>query len=61
MFSEINEHVIKAEETKRKIFTPIHDSHIRTAFNIFLDRPLTGYGPKMFRVMCKKRRISSRN
>ena len=54
MFSEINEHVIKAEETKRKIFTPIHDSHIRTAFNIFLDRPLTGYGPKMFRVMCKK-------
>ena len=55
MFSEINEQVIIPENNERKIFTPIHDSHIRTAFNIFLDRPLTGYGPKMFRVMCEKK------
>ena len=52
MFSEVTEHVINLESNERKIFTPIHDSHIRTAFNIFLDKPLTGYGPKMFRVMC---------
>jgi O-antigen ligase len=35
------------------IFTPTHDSLIRTAYNMFLDKPLFGHGPKMFRVICK--------
>jgi O-antigen ligase len=35
------------------IFTPQHDSLIRTAYNVFLDKPLAGHGPKMFRVICK--------
>ena len=35
------------------IFTPAHDSLIRTAYNMFLDKPLFGHGPKMFRVICK--------
>jgi len=34
------------------IFSPNHDSHIRTAFNMFLDKPVLGHGPKMFRVKC---------
>ena len=27
---------------------------IRTAFNIFKERPIFGHGPKMFRVLCKE-------
>ena len=26
---------------------------IKTAFNMFLDKPILGHGPKMFRVICK--------
>jgi len=35
------------------IFTPQHDSLIRTAYNMFKDKPIFGHGPKMFRVICK--------
>jgi len=38
---------------KKSIFTPEHDSLIRTAYNMFLDKPIFGHGPKMFRVICK--------
>jgi len=38
---------------KKFIFTPAHDSLIRTAYNMFLDKPILGHGPKMFRVICK--------
>jgi hypothetical protein len=34
------------------IFTPVHDSHLRTAFNMFKDKPILGHGPKMFRIKC---------
>src|SRR5210317_82683 len=34
------------------IFTPQHDSLIRTAYNMFKDQPLLGHGPKMFRIVC---------
>jgi O-antigen ligase len=37
----------------KSIFTPAHDSLIRTAYNMFLEKPLVGHGPKMFRVICK--------
>ena len=37
---------------KPTIFTPAHDSLMRTAFNMFKDQPLLGHGPKMFRVLC---------
>jgi O-antigen ligase len=37
----------------KSIFTPAHDSLIRTAYNMFLDKPIFGHGPKMFRVICK--------
>ena len=35
------------------IFTNVHDSHIKTAYKMFKDKPLFGHGPKMFRVKCK--------
>ena len=42
-----------ASTITKYIFTPGHDSLIRTAYNMFLDKPILGHGPKMFRVICK--------
>ncbi len=33
-------------------FTPVYDSHYKTAIKMFLDKPLAGHGPKMFRIKC---------
>jgi O-antigen ligase len=38
---------------KPVIFTPVYDSHYRTAYKMFLGQPFFGHGPKMFRVICK--------
>ena len=38
---------------KPSMFSPNHDSHYRTAYNMFKDKPIFGQGPKMFRVLCK--------
>lgn len=43
---------------KKYIFTPAHDSLIRTALNMFIDKPIFGHGPKMFRVICKDEKYS---
>ena len=37
---------------KAVIFTTAHDSHIRTAFEMFKNKPILGHGPKMFRIKC---------
>ena len=39
-------------DNKITIFTEIHDSLIRTAYNMYKDQPILGHGPKMFRIMC---------
>jgi O-antigen ligase len=44
---------------KPTIFTPVHDSHYRTAYNMFKDQPVFGHGPKMFRVICKDKRYAT--
>jgi O-antigen ligase len=44
---------------KISIFTPEHDSLISTAYNMFLDKPLFGHGPKMFRVICKDEKYAT--
>jgi len=41
---------------KITIFTPVHDSHYRTAYKMFKDKPVLGHGPKMFRVLCKEKK-----
>jgi O-antigen ligase len=54
-FDQVKNHVITnpTSTITKSIFTPEHDSLIRTAYNMFLDKPLVGHGPKMFRVICK--------
>jgi len=43
-----------SEEGKTfNIFTANHDSLFKTAYKMFLDKPLVGHGPKTFRVICK--------
>ena len=39
-------------------FTNVHETLYRTAFNMFLDRPIIGHGPKMFRVKCSDPKYS---
>ncbi len=39
-------------QNKSVIFSAVHDSHIRTAFEMFKDKPFFGHGPKMFRKKC---------
>ena len=34
------------------IYTKVHDSHFRTAYKMFIDKPIFGHGPKMFRYKC---------
>jgi len=43
----------------KSIFTPQHDSLIRTAYNMFLDKPIFGHGPKMFRIICKDEKYAT--
>ena len=54
-FKDVKDRMISspANTIKKSIFTPEHDSLIRTAYNMFLDKPFLGHGPKMFRVICK--------
>ena len=41
------------------IFSPAHDSLIRTAYNMFKDQPIFGHGPRMFRVICKDKKYAT--
>jgi len=47
------------ESQNKNIFTATHDSLIKTAYNMFLDKPIFGHGPKMFRVICKDKKYST--
>ncbi len=47
------------DSQKRNIFSPEHDSLIKTAYNMFLDKPILGHGPKMFRVICKDKKYAT--
>ena len=48
----------KNSSKERYIFTPTHDSLIRTAYNMFKDKPILGHGPKMFRIKCKDQKYA---
>ena len=60
-FSEVKDRMIAnpVSSIKKSIFTPEHDSLIRTAYNMFLDKPIFGHGPKMFRVICKDKKYAT--
>ncbi|MDC3143008.1 O-antigen ligase family protein, partial [Candidatus Pelagibacter sp.] len=66
--SKLNERMFKnpaqnmgliESSNEKVIFTPQHDSLIRTAYNMFKDQPLFGHGPKMFRVICKDKKYAT--
>jgi O-antigen ligase len=59
IFSTLKSFGFFKESQKQNIFTPEHDSLIRTAYNMFLDKPIFGHGPKMFRVICKDEKYST--
>jgi O-antigen ligase len=40
------------------IFSRVHDSHFKTAFNMFLDNPLFGKGPNTFRLLCDEKKYN---
>jgi O-antigen ligase len=40
------------------IFSFVHDSLIRTAYNMFKSQPIVGHGPKMFRIKCKNKKYA---
>ena len=50
--------LVKDAQSKN-IFTPGHDSLIKTAFNMFKDKPIFGHGPKMFRVICSNEKYAT--
>ena len=60
-FSEVKNRMVSnpVDNIKKSIFTPEHDSLIRTAYNMFLDKPILGQGPKMFRVICKNEKYAT--
>ena len=60
-FSQVKNRMVSdpASTITESIFTPAHDSLIRTAYNMFLDKPLVGHGPKMFRVICKDEKYAT--
>ncbi len=41
------------------IFSPEHDTLIRTGLNMFLEKPLFGQGPNMFRKLCDREKYSN--
>ena len=49
----------KEIRAKVTIFSPAHDSVIRTAYNMFKGQPIFGHGPKMFRIKCKNKEYAT--
>jgi O-antigen ligase len=45
---------ISSEQSNRRIniFSPAHDSFARTAWSMFLDKPILGHGPNSLRIKC---------
>jgi O-antigen ligase len=47
------------DSNKVYFFSDSHDSLLRTAFNMFKDKPIFGHGPKMFRIKCKNEKYAT--
>lgn len=42
------------------LFSKRHEAHIKGAWNMFIDNPLVGQGPKMFRLLCNDIRFNQK-
>ena len=49
---------IEAESERIYIFSPEHDSLLRSATSMFIDSPYYGQGPNIFRLLCDKDKYS---
>ena len=43
------------------LFSNVHQSHMLGAWRMFIDNPLVGQGPKMFRVLCNDVKFSNKD
>jgi O-antigen ligase len=59
--NQLKERMIKLpiNSVTNYVFTKNHDSLMSTAYNMFLDKPIFGHGPKMFRVLCKDEKYTT--
>lgn len=49
------------DDNQKYMFSPGHDSLIRSAFKMFQDKPLFGHGPKMFSIKCNDPKYINKN
>ena len=56
---KISEKLTLFSTTEMVGFLPTHSHHLKTGFNIFLSRPIFGYGLKSFRHLCGNKKYTS--
>ena len=61
-FHEVRNRMIQStlDSFSSSILPSGHESLIKTSYKMFLDKPIFGHGPKMFRVLCKEEKYISK-
>ncbi len=55
----INDIGLSNPEQNLVIFSQGHQDHYRVAFSMFIENPIIGHGPKMFRFLCSEYSVNS--
>ena len=50
---------IGVNSSEKFIFSPQHDPLIKVGWKMFLEKPILGHGPKLFRIKCLNEKYSS--
>jgi O-antigen ligase len=60
-FYEVSNRMIKntINSFNKSILPSGHEGLIKTSYKMFLDKPIFGHGPKMFRILCKEDKYKS--
>ena len=58
IITPINQFGFDNVNKEKKIFSSQHDAIYKTAWKMFLDKPILGHGPKMYRIKCKEKKYS---
>ena len=60
-FHEVSNRMIKKtlNSFNKSILPSGHESLMKTSYKMFLDKPIFGHGPKMFRILCKEDKYKS--
>ena len=61
-FHEVRNRMIQntVNSFSKSILPSGHESLIKTSYKMFVDKPIFGHGPKMFRVLCKEEKYISK-